>query len=102
MLKLLAKSVTVINRVLLSGTWDEKLERFMDAMIKYRHPGYVSYLVGSGQEARLRFNVSGFDRFKWFFAMTWKRRIWQFKKMVSDHSIDVYADKLRVHALKRQ
>jgi hypothetical protein len=71
-------------------------------MTRYRHPGYLSYLVGSGTAARLRYNVSGFDRLKWWLSMTWKRRIWQFDKMITDHSIDVYIAKLRVHAQGRQ
>lgn len=102
LIRLVAKSVTVLQRVLASGTWDDKLEKFVEAMTKYRHPGYVSYLVGTGAAARLRYNVSSFDRFRWWFAMTWKRRIWQFNKMVADHSIDLYIAKLKTHALRRQ
>lgn len=101
-LRLVAKSVTVIEKMLASGTWDEKLEAFIESMTKYRHPGYISYLVGTGASARLRYNVSGFDIFRWWFAMMWKRRIWQFNKMVTDHSIDEYSAKLRAHALSRQ
>lgn len=102
LMRLVAKLVTVLDRLLLSGTWDEKLEAFIEAMTKYRHPGYVSYLVGTGTGARLRYNVSSFDRCRWWLAMMWKRRVWQFNKMVSDHSIDEYIAKLRVHALNRQ
>ena len=102
LLRILSKTVTVLQRLLASGTWDEKLEAFIEAMTRYRHPGYVSYLVGNGTAARLRYNVSDFDRFKWWFAMTWKRRIWQFNKMVSDHSIDLYIAKLKNHAENRR
>jgi hypothetical protein len=101
-LRLVAKSVTVIEKILASGSWDEKLEAFIESMTKYRHPGYVSYLVGAGASARLRYNVSSFDRFRWWYTMMWKRRIWQFNKMLTDHSIDEYIAKLRVHALSRQ
>jgi hypothetical protein len=100
--RLIAKSVTVIEKMLASGNWDEKLESFIESMTKYRHPGYVSYLVGSGGEACLRYNVSSFDRLRWFSAMTWKKAFGNFKKMGSDHSIEVYVDKLRVHGLRRQ
>ena len=99
--RFLAKFFTLIEKALATGSWDEKLERFMDSMTRYRHPGYVSYLVGSGTEARLRYNVSGFDRLKWWLSMTWKRRIWQFGRMVGDHSIELYSSKLRTHALRR-
>ena len=100
--RLVAKSVTIMEKMLASGSWDENLELFIESMTKYRHPGYLSYLVGSGKEARLRCNVSSFDQFRWFLSMTWKRRIWQFKKMVDDHSIDLYIAKLRTHGLSRQ
>lgn len=76
LLRFLLKGVTLIDRWLASGTWDKRLEEFVEAMTKCRHPGYMSYLVGSGIEARLRYNVDGFDR--------------------------LYIDKLRVHGLRRQ
>jgi pimeloyl-ACP methyl ester carboxylesterase len=99
--RLAAKSVTLLEKILASGSWDERLESFIEAMTRYRHPGYLSYLVGSGQAARLRYNVCGFDRLRWFLSMTWKRRLWQFKKMVKDHAMDVYVAKLRTHAQRR-
>lgn len=101
LIRLLAKCITVLQKVLMSGTWDEKLEAFMESMTKYRHPGYQSYLVGSGKSARLRVSVDSFDRLKWYLSIILKSRIWQFKKMGTDHSIDLYVDKLREHALKR-
>jgi pimeloyl-ACP methyl ester carboxylesterase len=101
LIRLLAKSITVLQRVLMSGTWDERLEAFMEAMTKYRHPGYQSYLVDSGKNARLRVSVDSIDRLKWYLSIILKSRIWAFNKMAGDHSIDVYVDKLREHALKR-
>ena len=100
--RLLAKSVTWLEKMLLDGTWDERLEAFVQAMTQYRHPGYVSYLVGRGQDAQLRYNVSSFDRFRWWTSMMWKQRLFQFGRMVSDHAIDAYVDKLTAHAAKRQ
>jgi len=102
LLRIVAKSVTVLNSLLSNGTWDEKLEAYIEAMTKYRHPGYISYLVGSGNDARLRYNVDGFDRLRWWLKMIGKEWFGGFKKMVGDHSIDLYIDKLRVHALRRQ
>lgn len=101
LLRVLAKSVTFLNTLLFKGGWDAKLEGFVEAMTRYRHPGYVSYLVGSGNEARLRFNVDGFDRLNWWTRMMWKRGFTGFSKMVKDHSIDLYAAKLAVHARRR-
>lgn len=101
-LLLTAKSITVIEKLLASGSWDDRLESLIQSMTKYRHTGYVSYLVGKGNSARLRYNVDGFDRFQWWLAMMWKMRVWQFNKMITDHSIDEYIAKLRVHALNRR
>lgn len=101
-IRLLLKSITVLNAVLAKGSWDERLESFVESMTRYRHPGYVSYLVGSGNEARLRFNVSSYDEFKWWMHMMWKQQFSGFAKMVSDHSIDAYIAKLRTHARGRQ
>jgi len=95
------KGFTIVHKTLFSGSWDEKLEKFFDAMTKYRHPGYQSYLVGGGQSARLRINVAFFDRMKWYLAILLKSRIWHFKKMVSDHSIEVYVEKLKAHGMNR-
>ena len=100
--RIIAKAFTWLDKLLLNGTWDEKLEDYVKSMTLYRHPGYISYLVGSGNNAKLRYNVSSFDRFRWFFSMTWKRNIWHFNKMVGDHSIDVYVAKLKTHGINRQ
>lgn len=99
--RLIAKLVTVVERVLASGKWDEKLEAHIEAMTKYRHPGYVSYLVGSESAVRLRYNVGSFDQFRWWLSMMTKKGFTGFNKMVSDHMIDVYVEKLKEHARKR-
>lgn len=100
--RLLAKVFSVAESILASGTWDEKLEVFIEAMVRYRHPGYVSYLVGAGDSARLRYNVSSYNRFRWWGSMIWKMKLIRFKKMVSDHSIDIYIAKLSAHAMSRR
>ena len=106
LIRLLGKSFTVIGKVLASGTWDDKLEAWMDMMTKFRHPGYLSYLVGSGGAARLRYNVGFFDRSKWWLAMIFKSRAMfgkkGFRKMANDHLIDRYIEKLIVHGQRRQ
>ncbi len=102
LVRLLAKSVTVLNAMLANGTWDEKLESFIESMTRYRHPGYVSYLVGTGGAARLRVNVDSFDRLKRWSRIMWKQGFGGFGKMVSDHSIDLYIAKLKTHARNRR
>lgn len=104
--RLAGKGITFIGKVLGSGTWDDKLEEYVEMMIKFRHPGYLSYLVGSGGAARIRYNVNFFDRFQWWLKMILKSRAMVgkegFSKMVSDHSIDRYIEKLIAHGQRRQ
>lgn len=100
-IRMLGKAVSVIGKMLVSGTWDENLESYLKSMIRYRHPGYVSYLVGSGAAAKLRYNINPFDRLKWWSKMMGKR-LTGFRKMFSDHSIDRYIEKLIAHGQYRQ
>ena len=106
LMRLLGKSFTVIGKVLASGTWDDKLEEWIDMMVKFRHPGYLSYLVGSGGATKLRYNVSSYDRLKWWLTIIFKSKAMfgkkGFRKMASDHSIDLYIEKLIVHGQRRQ
>jgi triacylglycerol lipase len=100
--RILGKSVTLINQLLANGNWDARFETFIESMTKYRHPGYLSYLVGDGRNARLRFNVDGYDRLKWWTRMICKRTFSGFGEMLADHSIDAYVSKLTAHARSRQ
>ena len=106
LVRLLGKAFTSIGKILGSGTWDDKLEEFLEMMVKFRHPGYLSYLVGIGSAARLRYSVSSFDRLRWWSKMIFKSKAMLgkkgFRKMASDHSIDLYIEKLIVHAQHRQ
>jgi pimeloyl-ACP methyl ester carboxylesterase len=101
-LRLLAKSVTVLNTLLADGKWDRKLQVYVDAMTRCRHPGYMSYLTGSGQQARLRYNVDDFDRLGWWTRMMLKRTLRGFGQLVEDHAIDAYLAKLVVNARARR
>jgi triacylglycerol lipase len=99
--RLLAKSVTIVDKLLASGSLDEKLEAYIEMMTRYRHPGYKSYLVGVEGDAHLRYNLGSFDKVKLWMRMVTKKGFSRFNKLVSDHMIDVYVNKLRNHALKR-
>lgn len=101
-LKALGKVVTAVNAILVAGSWDEWLERKLNTLSKFRHPGYVSYLVGQGSAARLRYSVSSFDLAGWWVRALFKSLFKGFKKMLGDHSIDTYITKLSVHAMSRQ
>ena len=101
-LRIAAKSITFFNKLLANGTWDDRLEAYIEAMTKYRHSGYISYLVGSGNEAHLRYNVSSFDRLGWWLQMIVKKSFRDTEKVLTDHLIDNYISKLRAHALSRQ
>ena len=87
---LLAKSFTFFSKLLASGSWDERLGAYISSMTKYRHSGYVSYLVGAGSAATLRFNVSSFDRLLWWMEIIGKKSFRHAKKMFTNHSIDNY------------
>ncbi|MCY4421275.1 MAG: lipase family protein [Gammaproteobacteria bacterium] len=106
LIRWIGKVFTFVGKILASSTWDDKLQEWMDMMVKFRHPGYLSYLVGSGAAARLRYNVSPFDRLKWWLTMIFKSKAMLakkgFRKMAGDHSIDLYIKKLIVHAQRRQ
>ena len=106
LIRLLSKGLTWAGKVLASGTWDDKLEKWVEMMVKFRHPGYLSYLVGSGSDARLRYNVDPIDRLKWWLTMIFKSKAMLgkngFRKMASDHSIDLYIKKLIAHGQRRQ
>ncbi len=101
LLRLVAKSVTLLEKLLFSGQLDEKLEAFLESMTRYRHPGYLSYLVGVESEARLRYNLSTFDRLSLWVRMIGRKTFRAFNKLVADHNIDVYIAKLRTHAMSR-
>jgi len=91
-----------LSRLLMRSDWDERLAASIRSSSQYRHPGYISYLVGDGEEAHLRYNVDALDRFKWWWAMMWKRRFFgALSRLVRDHSSDIYAQKLRTHARSR-
>ena len=100
-LRLCAKSITLIERVLASGTWDDELEDYVNMMTRYRHPGYKSTLVGFGPDARLIYNMSSYDSVRLWTRMMYRHKFAEFKVLISDHLIDGYVEKLKSHALKR-
>ena len=69
-------------------------------LTKYRHPGYLSYIVGSGKAAHLRFNLSLYDKVRLWFVKG-RVRLSSLRKSVEDHMIETYVDKLIEHARKR-
>ncbi|UTW59048.1 lipase family protein [Kordiimonas sp. SCSIO 12603] len=101
LVKLLLRPITGFNQFVFGGNWDERLVEYMKQMTKYEHPGYLSYLQGSGKEARLRYQMSFFRRAKIRLGILWKQKFGGFKKMAQDHSIDLYVEKLRNHGDRR-
>jgi len=86
---------------LLNNQWKSRLLGLLNSMIKYRHPGYRSYLVGNSSEAHLRYNLNAYDLLALWIKLVWVSRIFMFKVMVGHHSIDAYCAKLKSHARKR-
>ena len=99
-IRIVLKMFTVTARVLASSSLDEKLEDYFDMLTRYRHPGYMSYLVGSDSDARLRYNLGTYDKIRMWFAIR-GMGLSRFKKLAGDHAIDQYVNKLKVHARNR-
>ncbi len=100
---LLLKMFTVTQRLLASGSWDERLDAYVKMMTRYRHPGYRSFLMGNGKDARLRYNLSSFDALGLWIRIMFNSGLGlrRFEKLVSDHAIGNYVDKLETHAIGR-
>lgn len=77
------------------------LERFLIDAQKYRQSGYGSYLVGEGNDVRLRYSVNPFDLFMWWIKQLGNIGKGEFK-LVSDHSIEIYSQKLATWAEQRK
>ena len=93
--------IGLFSRTLHLGKWDESLIQWLEEIEDYRHPGYLSYLEGPAGTARLRYNVSIADQIRWSTKLIGKRLL-GFRKLVSDHDIELYIEKLKSHAQRRQ
>ena len=80
--------------------WYDALSKMLLDAQKYRPSGYGSYLVGEGQNVRLRRYVGPHDKFCWWIKQFGNLFRGEFK-LLSDHSIDTYSKKLAVWANKR-
>jgi len=83
------------------SAWFDKVSRVLIDAQKYRHSGYESYLVGEGDNARLRFSVGIHDRLGWWSKQFVNLFRGEFK-LLSDHSIETYSKKLAIWAEKRK
>lgn len=100
---LVLKTFTLTERLLASGTWDERLDAYIKMMTRYRHPGYRSFLTGTGKHARLRYNLGSYDALGLWLRMIFNSGLGlrRFEKLVSDHAIGGYVAKLKTHAIGR-
>ena len=90
-----------LSKTIRNGALYKKVSQFLNDAQKYRQSGYGSYLVGKGSNTRLRYSVSPFDRFFWWVKQS--ANLWQGDfKLLSDHSIDAYSQKLATWASYRQ
>ena len=99
--KLLLRPFVWLYGAVFSGNWDERFVHYMRTMTLFEHPGYKSYLIGSEKQARLRFQISGYARLKIRIKTIWKQGFGGIKKMAGDHSVDLYVEKIRSHAERR-
>ena len=69
----------------------------------YRHIGYGSVLMGTGKNPILRYQMNFFDallKYKW---ILFPRRLFKKgKRLLADHKIDAYSEKLKKWALNRK
>ncbi len=90
-----------LSKMIRNSAWHKKFSQLLTNAQKYRQSGYGSYLVGEGSNARLRYSVGSFDRFRWWVKQLAHICQGDFK-LLSDHSIDVYSQKLAAWASYRQ
>ncbi len=81
--------------------WYDSLSKMILDAQKYRQSGYDSYLVGNGTDVRLRRSVGPYDRFMWWLKQIPRLLLGEFK-LLSDHSIEAYSQKLAIWANRRQ
>ena len=84
-----------------NSSWHSKANRWLADAQKYRQSGYGSYLVGHGKNTRLRYNVSSFDKFRWWWVQVCRLRHGD-SELLADHSIEEYSKKLAAWAADRQ
>lgn len=90
----------LISQIKDSAWYDKLSETLLDAQ-KYRQSGYGSYLVGEGENARLRYSVGIYDRLVWWSKQLLNMFRGEFK-LLSDHSIETYSKKLATWAERRR
>ena len=82
------------------SAWFDGLSKILIDAQKYRHSGYDSYLVGEGNQVRLRYSVGIHDKLMWWAKQFGNLFRGEFK-LLSDHSIDTYSRKLATWAESR-
>ena len=101
LIEMILDTVGVVLTTMKKWDWYKKLQMFLADAQKYRQSGYGSYLVGDGVNVKLRYSVGTFDRFCWWMKQFRNFFIKDFK-LLSDHSIDTYSQKLANWATHRQ
>lgn len=81
--------------------WYKKSEELLLDAQRYRQSGYGSFLVGRGDKARLRYSVDWWDKLFWWSKQFFNFFRWEFK-LLSDHSIQTYSEKLETWANSRR
>jgi len=97
---LLGPFTSVASQIKETRWYDTLSKLILDAQ-KYRQSGYDSYLVGNGSDVRLRRSVGPYDRIMWWLKQFPNLLRGEFR-LLSDHSIEAYSQKLAIWANKRQ
>lgn len=92
---------TGLSSAVKESSWYKKLSKALLDAQKFRQSGYESFLVGEGQNTRLRYNVGVFDKIVWW-AKQFKNILRGDFKILTEHSIEEYSNKLAIWAEHRK
>lgn len=84
-----------------ASKWYKSVSKTLLDAQKYRQSGYGSYLVGDGRSVRLRYAVTAVDKLGWWSKQIPNMFSGEFK-LLSDHSIETYSEKLAAWAEVRR
>ena len=95
-----------IKHVIASSKWKGKFDQLLADTARYRQVGYESYLTGTDANPKLRRSLGAWGRLcKWGRAVNPIKlfsKNSKVKRLVTDHSIVAYSDKLRAWAMSRR
>ncbi|MFK5948576.1 MAG: DUF2974 domain-containing protein [Methylococcales bacterium] len=93
--------IPIIGPAIKKSSYYGQFSNLLTDAQKYRQSGYGSFLVGEGNDVRVRYNVGPTDRIKWWIKQS-KNSFRGDIKPLLDHSINLYSEKLAIWANNRK